>query len=196
MVAFLSPLLAANAVSGPIKFDLVLDQQVYAAGQPILASLTAKNISNRPAVLAKAIWDGAPAATANATLMRNGKPVETFGDSSITAVQVIVDNRVDKSRFVVLQPNQTVTLYWVKFEGERVFRSQSRDKQAYAESKAIPLAPGRYECVVRYEFDAKKIGDSWKREWMQETTFERGARSLWNSAQEAAVRISQPLRIK
>ncbi|GEM_PF-5372699 len=58
MVAFLSPLLAANAVSGPIKFDLVLDQPVYAAGQPILASLTAKNVSNRPAVLAKAIWDG------------------------------------------------------------------------------------------------------------------------------------------
>jgi hypothetical protein len=97
---------------------------------------------------------------------------------------------------VVLQPNQTITLYWVKFEGERVFRGQARDKQAYAEAKTRQIAPAAYEVAATYEFDPAKIASEWKREFRMDLAFAPGARALWNSALKSNVKLSRKLAIR
>jgi len=146
--------------------------------------LVVKNVSDKPVVVAKALWDGAPAASLTATLTRQGKDVRFFGDSSMPFVQVEIDNRVDKNRFVTLPPGGSEVVYWTVIEGEYVFPagSTARDKAAYGKAKQRELVPGTYELKVVYEFDQPRIADSWRKSFGRTIEFGPGAKALWQAA--------------
>lgn len=170
--------------SSPLQFTLKAPTSPVVAGRDVRCELVVKNISNKPVVVAKAIWDGAPAASLSATLTRQGQDVRFFGDSSMPSVQVGVGNRVDKDRFITLPPGGSEVVYWTVIEGEYVFPagSTARDKAAYGEAKQRKLPPGTYELKVVYEFDQPRIADSWRKSFGRTIEFGPGAKALWQAA--------------
>lgn len=176
----------------PLQFTLKAPLSPISSGQPVRCELIVKNVSEHPLVVAKAIWDGAPAATLTSRLTREGAEVAYFGPSSMPAVQVEVSDRVDKNRFVTLAPGKSHTLYWVNLEGEYAFPAGSRvrDKRAYAEAKRRALPPGKYEFEVAYRFDPKGLANTWKTEWSRGIRFDPGAEKLWKAAAATSYRGS------
>lgn len=182
-----TPALAASAIllaALPLQFTLQAPPSPTLSGRGVRCELIVKNVSDRPVVLAKAIWDGAPAAALSHRLTRGGAEVDFFGPSSMPLTQVLVSDRVDQNRFVTLAPGHSYTVYWVVIEGEYAFPpgSRVRDKRAYAEAKRRALPPGKYKFEVAYHFDPKGLANTWKKNWSRTIRFDPGAEELWKAA--------------
>lgn len=169
--------------SSPIQIEVQVPHTTFRAGEVVRVELSARNISQEPVVLAKAIWDGAPAASARGILSSGGKELTFDGKSSLPLVQVMVSDRVDKSRFVTIQPSQSVVLYWTEIEQVYDFGSSTtRMKADYARATKHKLKPGKYKFTASYSFDRDAMAKSMKREWNRQISFEPGAEKLWKSA--------------
>lgn len=192
-------LLAANVVltAKPIVFEASFDGARYAFGDKVRLELRAKNVSNEPIVLAKAIWDGAPAASATAVLTRNGQTLETVGESSMPLVQVEVSNRVTSDRFVTIPPGKTETLFFREFEREYDFHgSTTRTKADFSRASLKPLEVGKYTCVVTYSFDPAALARPLRRDRERQFEFGPGAKALWDSALKAKVSLTRNFEVR
>lgn len=181
MLALLATCLLITAK--PLTFEMTLSPPNPVHGDTVRVELRAENRTDAPIVVAKALWDGAPAASASVKLTRDGQEVLTEGESSMPSVQVAVSNRVDVDRFVTLGPGESVVLYFREFAQEYDFHgAKTRMKQDYARATLHPLAVGNYTVEVRYDFEPENITRSWQREWNQRIDFGRGAKELWDTA--------------
>ncbi|HRF60019.1 MAG TPA: hypothetical protein PLH94_08915 [Fimbriimonadaceae bacterium] len=180
-------LLAAVLVGpAPVQFEVKLSKQAIKPGESIRAELVAKNTSRQPVVVAKAIWDGAPAAYANASLYRGAVEYRYSGKSSMPMAQVMVSNKVDRNRFVTLKPGESVVVYWTDVDAVYDFgSSKTRGKEDYAKARLTDLAPGRYEFNVEYGFERNQLKKNLDQDWQKVIEFGPGAESLWTSAVEA-----------
>ncbi len=194
---FAIALLSVNlGASSPVVYELKLSKSQFAVGEPIKAELTVKNVSKNPVVIAKAIWDGAPAASAGTKLWRNGKQVDYFGETSLPLLQVMVSNKVGKDRFYILKPEEKYVLYYVTYLGEYDFHgSKTRLKEDYAKATKISLKKGKYNCEASYNFSQEGQSKQFKGDWGMTIEFEPGAKTLWDSALKADVKLTKSFEI-
>jgi hypothetical protein len=193
-IAFLSMSFGAPS---PVVYELKLSKSQFVVGEPIKAELIVKNVSKNPVVIAKAIWDGAPAGYADGRLFRNGKPVDYFAETSMPLVQVVHSNKVDKNRFIILKSQEQYVLYSATYLGEYDFRgSKTRLKEDYARATKISLKKGKYQCEISYDFSQEELAKQGKNQWNKIIEFEPGAKKLWDSAIKASVKLTKSFEIK
>ncbi len=90
-------LLLASVLAPPvIQFRIETNGDQFLQKGIIHAKFLVKNVSQRPVVIAKAIWDGSPAATAGIDLFKGNHEVLTSNDSSIRPAQVMVNSEVSE----------------------------------------------------------------------------------------------------
>lgn len=196
-MTLLLTLLLTASIAQPVEFGLKPIKSSYAAGEPIRVELYAKNVSKSDVVIAKAIWDGAPAASASARLFRNGRQVHEVGESSIRSVQVMVSNLVDKDRFTVLKPGGMAVLYWKSITGEMDFHGHPPGlKESYKHATTTKLTKGEYKLEVANSFDKEKIVGDLSKFWRRKIEFAPGAQSLWDRAIDTKQKFTKTLRIK
>lgn len=178
--------LLAAAVLGPspVQFEIKLSNSIAKPGETIRVDLIAKNTATKPIVIAKAIWDGAPAAGASAKLENKGIDLRFIGDSSMPSAQVMVSNKIDKERFITLGPGDSTVVYWTNIESYYDFPAdvKGRAKADYAKATVRALPPGTYQCTLSYEFDRDAIARQFRQEWRMGIQFGPGAEAAWNSA--------------
>jgi hypothetical protein len=140
--------------------------------------------TKKPIVLARAIWDGAPAAGASAVLQKGGGDIAFVGESSTPMAQVQVSSTVTQDRFATLAPGASSVVYWTTIESYWSFPPdvKTRMKADYAKASLKSLPPGTYQCTVSYEFDPNAITRSYRQDWNRALEFGPGAESLWNQA--------------
>lgn len=173
----------ALAGSSPIQYKVQISSKNFKSGEPVRVELTAQNTSKKEVVLAKAIWDGAPAAAARGLLTLNGEELRYEGKSSSPLAQVAVSDIVDKSRFVTLKPGESTVLYWTTIDKVYDFgKSKTRTKADYSKATLHGLRPGTYNFSVSYSFSPNEISKGMKRDWNRTVTFAPGAEKLWKSA--------------
>lgn len=181
----------------PIELKILTDKPTYQVGTPIMARVLVKNVSTKPIVFAKPLWDGSPAASIGLELYRNGDSIETESDSSIPSAQVMVSEDVSEDRFVTLKPNESKQIYWKKISAGLDFHGlPSNLKASWEKATRFPLPPAAYSLRVTYWFDGEFLIAQWKQEWNKEIRFMNSdAKHLFHSAINGSWKVSKEVKV-
>lgn len=169
--------------SSPLVWDARSEPTRYRKGIGYRVELYARNVSDRPVVLAQAIYDGGPAGHVTINLTRGTKTLEPYGESSMPLIQVMQHGNIDANRFITLQPGARAMVYWKRIEGRWEFPSGAgRLKRDYSAAKQVPLEKGSYRASMTYSFDQPTQGPKFAVSPGMKPKYGPGAKALWTSA--------------
>ncbi|GMV37705.1 MAG: hypothetical protein AMXMBFR61_22130 [Fimbriimonadales bacterium] len=156
-------LLAQQQAASPLALTVTTDKETYVSGETVRVVVSLENLTDKPIVIARVIWDGAVAAGCRPVLTRSGRRVEVEKGSTCPLLQVMVWPSVAEDRFLTLPPGKKIVVYREWFSEERDFHGHSPNlKGSYAHMTTAPLQPGEYVIEATYQFTRDK------RPWLME----------------------------
>ncbi|AIE84733.1 hypothetical protein [Fimbriimonas ginsengisoli] len=156
------PLLALLGFSSPITLEVSIPKEVV-SGQPVPVVVRAKNVSNLPLTLVKAIPPNQRIGIEwKTSLVHDGRPVMR-DESSPWMAQWILSWRIRADEFFVLQPGECAVIYQDKFSGRYDAEKMPSLKSEASRLVKRPLPGGAYTFKAHFAFH-RGAAKSWSGE--------------------------------